>query len=97
MTTLQNMPYDPRARGTELPPGWRGGVVKAADALLARWTRARFVAVSSTVRDSYVSAVGIPPARTVVIHNAVDVAALVAESRRPETAPGIRGPFLVGG
>jgi glycosyltransferase involved in cell wall biosynthesis len=90
VSTLQNMPYDPRAQGSELPRGWRGGLVKRADRLLGRWTRTRFVAVSSAVRDSYVSALGIPPERTEVIYNAVDISALRARAEHPSAGPGLR-------
>jgi glycosyltransferase involved in cell wall biosynthesis len=84
VSTLQNMPYDPRARGAELPAGWRGTLVRTADKFLGSWTGSRFVAVSEAVRASYVSALEISPDRIDVIHNAVDVSTLSARTTRRE-------------
>ncbi len=88
VSTLQNMPYDPRAH--EVPAGWRGSLIKHADAALGRWTRTRYLAVSEAVRASYRTALGIPAERIEVVYNAVDHAGLAARAAAARARPALR-------
>lgn len=76
LSTLQNRSYDPEAIGVEMPSKLVSNLIRLADRWLGRLARTRYIAVSSSVRSSYVRELGIRPEWIEVIHNSVDVASI---------------------
>jgi glycosyltransferase involved in cell wall biosynthesis len=86
LSTLQNRPYDPVAVGTEIPTAFLSAAIRRADRWLGAWTKTRYVAVSESVRLSYIRELGIAPERIEVVYNSVDI----SQFRKKDASPAER-------
>jgi len=73
LSTLQNRPYDPEAIGTEIPSAILARAIRRADRWLGALTKTRYLAVSESVRASYIRELHIAPERIEVLYNSVDL------------------------
>jgi len=83
LSTLQNRPYDPEAIRTEFASSLLARVIRLADRWLGAWTKTRFLAVSESVRASYIREQRIPPERIDVLHNSIDLSEFSGEPLSP--------------
>jgi glycosyltransferase involved in cell wall biosynthesis len=79
VSTLQNRSYDPEAMRTEIPSASLAWVIRRLDRWLGAVTKTRYIAVSDSVRRSYVRELGIAPERIQVIYNSVDLSVFQSE------------------
>jgi glycosyltransferase involved in cell wall biosynthesis len=73
LSTLQNRPYDPEAIGTEFRSATIARVIRRLDRWLGKRTRTRYLAVSESVRSSYIRELRIDPEQIDVLYNSVDL------------------------
>lgn len=102
LSTLQNRPYDSEAMRTEIPSATFARLIRQLDRWLGALTKTRYIAVSDSVRASYMRQLGIPPERIQVLYNSVDlsvfrqeqVSATERKARREALGQG-DGPLLL--
>ena len=79
LSTLQNRPYHPDAIATEIPSPTLGRILRRVDCWLGAWRRTRYLAVSESVRASYMRELRIAPERIEVLYNSVDLSEFRSE------------------